>query len=158
MGDGPKTDEGVVMSDTTDTAQAGEHNTEGEPNGFEPIASQEALDKIIQARVARERAKFQDYDDLKAKAEKYDETASELAALKERDQLNEWKTQVSKDTGVPIDVLRGSTLDELKAHGESLKTLMAARPVAPVVPDAGKQPDHKTSSGATFMRELFGND
>ena len=40
---------------------------------FTPITSQEELDRIIMARINRERAKYADYGFLKAKAERYDE-------------------------------------------------------------------------------------
>lgn len=51
---------------------------EGGPQGtgesnFTPPASQADLDRIIQERVARERNKFADYEDLKAKATEYDQ-------------------------------------------------------------------------------------
>ena len=50
------------MSETTDTADAGEQST-GQAvsdSTFEPITSQEGLDKIVQTRLARERSKFSD--------------------------------------------------------------------------------------------------
>lgn len=52
----------------------GEENTPpaGGPT-FEAITSQEDLDRRIGERLARERAKFSDYDDLKDKASKFDE-------------------------------------------------------------------------------------
>lgn len=60
---------------------------------FTPITSQDELDRRIGDRLARERSKFADYDDLKAKAEKFDQAdaanKSELQkaqdALAERD-------------------------------------------------------------------------
>jgi hypothetical protein len=42
-------------------------------SGFTPPASQEELNRIIGERVQRERAKFSDYSDLKAKAARVDE-------------------------------------------------------------------------------------
>lgn len=42
-------------------------------------ASQADLDRIIQDRLGRERAKFADYDTLKAKADKHDEMELELS-------------------------------------------------------------------------------
>lgn len=147
------------MSDTTGTAAAGDRTTDQETGGaFEAITSQEALDKIVQSRLARERAKFQDYDDLKQRAEKYDAVADELSKLKERNQIDEWKRQVAQDAGVPAEALRGSTLDELNAHGEVLKSLMKSRPTAPVVPDVGKQPEAKSDPTRDFVRELFGKN
>ena len=52
-----------------DTAGAGDNT---EDKGFKPIDSQEDLDRIIEKRLARERAKFADYEEVKAKAAKVD--------------------------------------------------------------------------------------
>lgn len=50
-------------------------NTNAEPStdgdGFAPITSQEGLNKVISERLARERSKFSDYDQLKAQAEEF---------------------------------------------------------------------------------------
>lgn len=43
------------------------------PATFEPITSQEDFDRRLGERLGRERAKFADYDELKGKAQKYDE-------------------------------------------------------------------------------------
>lgn len=42
-------------------------------NEWKPPASQEDLDRIVTDRLNRERAKYSDYDDLKAKASEYDQ-------------------------------------------------------------------------------------
>lgn len=39
---------------------------------FKPITSQDELNRLVGERVARERAKYADYDDVKAKAEAHD--------------------------------------------------------------------------------------
>lgn len=44
----------------------------GEKQGFTPPASQDELNRIIAERLDRERKKFSDYDDLKAKAAQLD--------------------------------------------------------------------------------------
>lgn len=44
--------------------------------GFKPILSQDDLNRVIADRVARERAKYADYRDVKAKAAKLDEIES----------------------------------------------------------------------------------
>lgn len=43
-----------------------------EPPKFEPITSQEDLNRVLGARIAREREKFADYDAIKAKAAEHD--------------------------------------------------------------------------------------
>lgn len=44
-----------------------------QPATFTPPATQEDFDRIIQDRIARERNKFADYDELKTKAAEYDQ-------------------------------------------------------------------------------------
>lgn len=50
---------------------------------FQAITTQEALDKIIESRLVRERAKYPDYDTFKVKAAKLDETEGLLATTKQ---------------------------------------------------------------------------
>jgi hypothetical protein len=45
----------------------------GGTSTFNPPASQDEFDRMVGDRLARERQKFADYDDLKAKAAKFDE-------------------------------------------------------------------------------------
>lgn len=72
---------------------------------FKPIASQEDLDRIIGDRLARERGKFADYDDLKAKAAKFDEVdaASKSELQKLQDAVAE---RDAKLASLPADVRR----------------------------------------------------
>jgi hypothetical protein len=51
-------------------------------------------------------------------------------------QIDAWKTQVSKDTGVPADVLRGTDLEDIQAHAAALKPLLP--PPAGSVPSEGR--------------------
>jgi hypothetical protein len=62
MSDAPVTTEGGNESGETPTAEE-----------FKVITSQDDLNKVINERLARERAKFADYKDVKAKAAKLDE-------------------------------------------------------------------------------------
>lgn len=50
----------------------GAGDQQGTESTFTPIASQEDFDKRIQDRIARERSKFGDYEDLKAKAAEFE--------------------------------------------------------------------------------------
>ena len=108
--------------------------TEETNEQFEPIVSQEALDKIIQARIARERAKFADYDELKAKAEKLAEfeesqkteaqkAQERLEAAEKRAaelELKAARAEVAAAKGVPAELLTGSTQEELEASADAL--------------------------------------
>lgn len=63
-------------TDTNTSTQDGKttsDTTSGAGDEFSAITSQEDLDRIIRDRVKRERAKFGDYAELKAKAARFDE-------------------------------------------------------------------------------------
>lgn len=49
----------------------------GSDNGFKAITSQEDFDKAVARRVARERKKYEGFDDFKAKAEQFDQLEAE---------------------------------------------------------------------------------
>lgn len=51
----------------TDTPTVEETSTT-EPSDFTPITSQSDLDKIISARLVRERKKYEDYEEVKGQA------------------------------------------------------------------------------------------
>lgn len=116
-----------------------EHNHDagdaGDKGGeFKPPQSQEELDRIIGARLDRERRRFADYDDLKAKAEKFDAAEqankSELERAQERAEKAEkqaaefeaqsLKASVAADKGVPASSLSGSTKEELEQSADAL--------------------------------------
>lgn len=52
---------------------SGDEKKGGEKQEFTPPASQDDLNKIIEERLKRERAKFADYDELKTKAATFDQ-------------------------------------------------------------------------------------
>ena len=124
-----------IMGDTTvDVTDDGA----GEGSGFTPIASQADLDRLIGERVARERAKFSDYKDVKAKASRFDELEAEkLSEIEKANaraeqaerELGELKTAgerralvdgVATAKGVPGALLTGTTKEELEASADAL--------------------------------------
>lgn len=112
----------------------------GNAGTYTPPATQEDLDRIIEQRLARERAKFADYEDLKAKAEAHDayvesqktddqRRAEELEALRaENARLrveslrNKVVDAVEKETGVrvPAALLTGDDEAALTAAAKAL--------------------------------------
>ncbi len=58
-----------------------------DPKPWTPPASQEDLDRIISDRLARERSKFSDYDDLRRKAAEFDK-AQEAAQSEQEKAVN----------------------------------------------------------------------
>lgn len=137
------------------------------------VESQEAFDKLVQSRLDRERAKFADYDDFKAKAAEADaaieaanQAANQAAARAEaaeakvgefetKAQIDGWRAEVATATGVPADVLRGSTKEEFEAHAATLKPLLTAHK-GPVIPTQGDTPGAAQEDDMReFVRGLF---
>ncbi|MET0887903.1 MAG: hypothetical protein ABWX92_15810 [Mycetocola sp.] len=113
------------MSETTSTADAGENTEQVQEGaeGFKPIGSQEELDRIVQDRLARERKKFDGFDDYKAKAEKYDGVVAELDQTKTQLSTVQGETaraRVAAAKGVPEALLTGSTQEEFEAAADAL--------------------------------------
>ena len=134
--------------------EANETPTQGAP--AERTFTQAEMDAIIGERLARDRAKYADYDELKAKAAKYDEaeeaSKSELQkaveraekaegmlkALEDERKLAELRAEVAKAHGVDAELLRGTTKDELEAHAEAIKAYVGNSKRFPSVPDYGE--------------------
>lgn len=127
---------------TSTTGGTGGGNDGGQQ--FQAITSQEALDRIIGERVARERGKYADYDDLKAKAAKFDEAEAanqtelqkitaraeaaeqKVAKHEAEKQVATWAAEITKGSTIPAAALRGSTKEELTEHFEVLKSIAPA--------------------------------
>lgn len=156
-------------NDTSDT-------TSGAGDAFKPITSQEDLNRVIADRVGRERAKFTDYKDLKAKADRFDELeaankteiekASEkaLAAERERDAAKaeavRWK--VAAKHGISDEdaelFLTGTDEETLSKQAERLAQHASDRKKQTnVVPREGANTTAKTDDERTAVRQLFGS-
>jgi len=146
-----------------------------EPPAYVAPESQADLDRIIADRLSREKAKYSDYTDLKKKADEFDKLAEaqktetqkaqdradaaekRIAEFETAKQVEAWKADVAKAAGVPVEALRGSTLEELQAHGETLKALIPrSEPkkgaIGPYVPSEGTLPSQPVvgDAGAQF--------
>lgn len=100
--------------------------------------TQEEVNKIVQERIIRDRKDHADYDDLKAKAEKFDalEEASktelqkaterakkleaELASLKKMNEINAIREKVSSATGVPASLINGEDEESCMAQAKAI--------------------------------------
>jgi hypothetical protein len=146
---------------TTNTESTGEaQGTSTEATEFKAPASQEELNAIVEKRLARERAKYSNFDEIKAKAEKFDEveeskksdldkltgklTKAEERALKAERAL--LVSEVAREKGVPVALLTGSTKEELEAAADALIAFRGdkteeeppAGPTSTALGDAGK--------------------
>lgn len=132
-------------------------------DGFTPITSQADLDRIIKDRLARERkkageqveaAKSETATQLEALEKKFAEATATLDKLQAEKTQSEARARIAKDTGVPVDVIRGANEEEMKAHAEQLASLLKS---GPVVPTGHLKPDTPGNSDALqTVRKLFG--
>ena len=99
--------------------------------------TQEELDSIVEGRLARERQKYADYEDLREKASKYDEykeqSKTELQKEKEKSDehqpkltahqkegpVRQVREKVAKDTNVPAEILTGEDEESCKKQAEA---------------------------------------
>lgn len=126
----------AIADTATSEAQGGNSTTSGETpaaDEFKPITSQQELNAALKERLDRERAKFKDYNDVKAKAAKLDEI--EQANLSELEKANGRITtaETERDTAkaealrLRIAVTHGISLDDadLFLTGTDEETLTA---------------------------------
>lgn len=139
------------LENATVTTQEETTTTEQSERTF----TQAELDSIVKDRLARERGKYADYEELKAKATKFDEAEeankselqkatekaqaleAELNGMKQAESIREIREKVAKETGVPANMLTFSTEEECKQQAESI--LSFAKPQGyPQVKDGGE--------------------
>lgn len=135
--------------------------------------TQEELNAIVSDRVKREREKHADYATLKEKADRLDklEEASkseiqkvteeaerlkaELESVRKAESVREIRSKVAKETGIPENLLTGSTEEECTEQAEAIKAF--AKPTYPNVRDAGETSNTSGVSTAQKFAEWFNN-
>ena len=119
--------------------------------------TQEEVNSIIETRLKRESAKYSDYELLKQKAskldemeeasktelqkatERADELQKKLDAMVKTEEVRNVRDKISKETGVPADLLNGETEEDCRSQAIALlafKNEKAA--VYPTVKDGGE--------------------
>ena len=139
-----------TVNQETVTTAAGEQQ---EPRTF----TQAEMNSIIADRLARERAKYADYDDLKAKADQFDTTKAQLDALTTANAQRDMRARVAAATGVPVELLTGDTEEACTAQAQA--ALKFAKPGYPVVRDGGAIPyDRMPGFKDTSAADAFSRD
>lgn len=161
--------------------QNGGNDTGGTPpeqKPFTPITSQDDLNRIIADRVSRERNKFADYKDLKAKAAKLDEieeaNKTELQKANDRIAATERERDTATATALRLRVAAKNGISDedadlfLTGTDEATLTKQAER-LAQRANDRQKSGNHVPREGnnqqpsgnnelADFTRQLFSRD
>lgn len=150
------------MSDNA-TVTTQDQNGESQDRTF----TQDELNAIVGKRLAEEKSKFADYEDLKAKASKLDELEeankselqkateransleAELNELKKANEVRAMREKVANETGIPTNLLTGSTEEECKAQAEAIKAYATPNGY-PKVKDGGEIPKPNGSTKQQF--------
>lgn len=136
--------------------------------------TQEEVNGIVAERLNRDRQKFADYEDLKKKAEEFDKLQEankselqkateradslekELMALKKANEVQVIRQKISKETGVPTELLTAETEDECLAQAKAINAY-AAPTGYPKVPDGGEVAQTPNTSTRAQFAEWFNN-
>ena len=144
--------------------------------GAEKTFTQSELDQIIGERLRREREKYADYDELKGKAEKYDQSVetgktemqkaneaienlkTQLSGYMKAEEIRKVREKVASDTKVPYSLLTAETEEDCKKQAEAI--LAFAKPKE--YPAAKKNTVHHTQGNDNdeamreFAHQIFG--
>lgn len=133
--------------------------------------TQAEMNAIISDRLSRERSKYADYGDLKAKAQQFDaaqeagktelQKANEKAAklqeqldtLTRANTLRELRSKVAAATGMPAELLSGDTEESCTAQAQAI--LKFAQPGYPSVRDGGEVRNKPTGSTRQQFADWF---
>lgn len=147
-------DEQVDQSVEAEQVEAPEEPSAEEPKTFDESYVKKLREEAAKYRTqAKENAEAAERlseieesqkSEAQRQAEALEATQAELAAYKQREQVQSWASEVSKESGVPASALRGSSLEEIQAHAEELKSLITpdSKPSGSAVPSISKSPEH----------------
>lgn len=111
-----------------------------------PDASKEQIDQIMDlnsadisaAKSGIDQLKNQHAAELKTAADKAADLQKQLDDLNAANALRDLKEKVAKESGVPANLLTGSTEEEFKTQAEAIKAFAGTQPGYPKVKDAGE--------------------
>lgn len=135
--------------------------------------TQAELDEIIKARVAKERAKYGDYETLRTKASKFDEMEEankselqkatekadalqkQLDAMTKQNEVRSVREKVANDTGVPASLLLGETEEDCMEQAYGILAYKNNKNGYPVVKDGGEVSHHEKKNVADQFADWF---
>ena len=158
------------MSDTEqtvqadDTAAASGNEQQGEKQQ-EQTFTQADVDKVVRERIQRERAKFSDYDDLKAKAgEKAtaDDRIKDLESKFAATEARALRAEIANAHGITAEdrdlFLTGTDEETLTAQAKRLAERESSKKRSNHVPAEGNNPRPAADESRETVRGLFGGD
>ena len=111
------------------------------------------------SKAAEELHQFKDspLSEAEQAAKRIKELEAANAAYEAERQQNEWKAQVSKETGVPASLLHGDTLEAMTANAKAIDQYAHPKPKG--MPHQGKTPDGKAAGAdeRAWADDLFSN-
>lgn len=134
--------------------------------------TQAEIDQIVEDRLYRERKKYADYEDLKAKAEKFDaveeaqkselqkatERAESLQAkvdqMEKAEEIRTIRAEVSKETGIPASLLTADTREACEEQAKAIAEY-SANPEPPAYPSVKDGGDPQKTTGKKATRDQF---
>lgn len=148
-------EKGTTMNETaTQEARTTAAGEQQEPRTF----TQEEVNSIVADRLNRERAKYADYDDLKAKASQYDTTKAQLDALNSANARRDMIARVAAATGCPAELLTGDTEEACTAQAQAITAFAKTQQPAgyPIVKDGGTplHPPTQANTADSFSRAI----
>ncbi len=140
------------MADMENGNQNGNAQTETTGKTF----TQDELNAILGDRLNREREKYADYEDLKAKAQKFDEQEEaskselqkanekadelqkQLDALQRDNTIRETRQKVATELGIPASLLNADTEEACREQAQAILDFAGTKPKYPNVKDGGE--------------------
>lgn len=95
--------------------------------------TQDEVNAIVTERLSRERAKYADYNDLKAKADQCDAVQAQLDELNRATTRKEMLVRVSAATGCPAELLTEETEEACTAQAKAIMKFANPDPGYPEV-------------------------
>lgn len=149
---------------------------EGNTMADDKTFTQEELDSIVEGRLARERQKYADYEDLREKASKYDEyqeksktelqkekeksdaLQAKLTALEKEGTVRQVREKVAKDTNVPAELLTGEDEESCKKQAEAILKFAKPKSYPGTKRNAKATTEHHEADEAMreFAHKIFG--
>ena len=98
------------------------------------------------SKAAEELQQFKDsqLSEAEKTAKRIKELEAQNAAYAAERQQNEWRAQVSKETGVPASLLYGDSLEAMSANAKAIDQYAHPKPKG--MPNQGKTPDGKAAA------------